>query len=84
MALAGEQAGLPTDLALQLARETVAGAGVLMVEGSDNPSRLRENVTSPGGTTAAALSVLMADGGLCDLMNSAINAAKRRSEELSA
>lgn len=84
LAKAGEAAGLPADLALRLARSTVEGAGELMFRDSEtSPALLRENVTSPGGTTAAALSVLMAPDGLQPLMNMAVAAAKRRSEELS-
>lgn len=84
LARAGEAAGLPADLALRLARATVEGAGELMFrDPDDSPATLRENVTSPGGTTAAALAVLMADDGLQPLMTKAVAAAKRRSEELS-
>lgn len=83
LAAAGAAAGLPTDLALRLARATVEGAGELMAaDPASAPSRLRENVTSPGGTTAAALSVLMGDDGLEKLMTEAVAAAKRRAEEL--
>ncbi|MFO1185142.1 MAG: pyrroline-5-carboxylate reductase [Bauldia sp.] len=84
LAAAGRSAGLPADLAVQLARETVAGAGALL-SNSDLPAEtLRQNVTSPNGTTAAALAVLMAGDGLAPLMVKAVAAAKRRSEELSA
>ncbi|PCI05744.1 MAG: pyrroline-5-carboxylate reductase [Hyphomicrobiales bacterium] len=83
MAAAGVAAGLSEELALQLARETVAGAGELMMQSDDEPAQLRKNVTSPNGTTAAALDVLMADDGLGPLMLKAIGAAKKRSEELS-
>lgn len=83
LARAGEKAGLPAGLALRLARATVAGAGELMRRSPLAPAALRENVTSPGGTTAAALSVLMADdGGLDPLMERAVIAAARRSREL--
>ena len=83
MAKAGVEAGLPADLAERLARATVEGAGELMYrEAATSPSQLRKNVTSPGGTTAAALDVLMAPGGLSALMGRAIAAAKRRSGEL--
>lgn len=64
LAEAGVQVGLPADLALRLARATVAGAGELARLSPDTPARLRENVTSPGGTTRAALDVLMAESGL--------------------
>jgi pyrroline-5-carboxylate reductase len=82
LAAAGARAGLPDDLAALLARETVAGAGALMAASPLTPETLRQNVTSPGGTTAAALSVLMADDGLRPLLVRAVEAAKRRSVEL--
>jgi pyrroline-5-carboxylate reductase len=83
MAKAGLKAGLPEELALTLARETVAGAGEMMHRSPDSPGQLREKVTSPNGTTAAALQILMASDGLGPLMQRAIDAAKRRSRELS-
>ncbi len=85
MAVAGERAGLPADLAMRLARATVEGAGELLFRESETPAAvLRQNVTSPGGTTAAALGVLMAaDGGLTPLMVQAVAAAQLRAEELS-
>ena len=83
LAAAGVAAGLPADLALRLARATVEGAGELMArDPASPPTRLRENVTSPGGTTAAALSVLMGQDGLEKLMTDAVAAAKRRAQEL--
>ncbi|MBO3760990.1 pyrroline-5-carboxylate reductase [Ciceribacter sp. L1K22] len=82
MAEAGRKAGLQADLAMRLARETVAGAGELLHQSPDDASRLRQNVTSPGGTTAAALSVLMADDGMQPLFDRAIEAARKRAEEL--
>ena len=82
MTEAGVQAGLPADLAMRLARVTVSGAGELMHQSSDEPATLRKNVTSPGGTTAEALKILMADGALQSLMTKAIAAATRRSKEL--
>jgi pyrroline-5-carboxylate reductase len=82
LAAAGEKAGLPADLALRLARDTVAGAGELARVSHDTPARLRENVTSPGGTTRAALDVLMAENGLAALMTRAVAAAAARSREL--
>lgn len=82
MAQAGVAAGLPRDLAAKLARETVAGSGELLHRSAADPSTLRQNVTSPGGTTAAALDVLMAPNGLATLMEQAIAAATRRSREL--
>ena len=82
LARAGVKAGLPAELATKLARETVAGSGELLHR-SDLPSAtLRQNVTSPGGTTAAALEVLMGEGGLQQLMIRAIAAATRRSKQL--
>ena len=82
MAEAGRKLGLQADLAMRLARETVAGAGELLHQLPDDASRLRQNVTSPGGTTAAALSVLMAEDGMQPLFDKAIAAARTRAEEL--
>jgi pyrroline-5-carboxylate reductase len=75
-------AGLPADLAARLARDTVTGSGELARQSSDDPAKLRADVTSPGGTTAAALAVLMAEDGLPDLMKRAVAAATARSEEM--
>lgn len=83
MAEAGIAAGLPADLAMKLARETVAGAGEMLARSAETPEKLRQNVTSPNGTTAAALSVLMGDRAMADLMARAVAAAKKRSQELS-
>lgn len=84
MAQAGEKLGLPRDVAEKLARATVEGAGELMRrEQQTTPAQLRINVTSPGGTTAAALAVLMGDEGLAALMERAIAAAHSRAQELS-
>ncbi|MFE1597796.1 pyrroline-5-carboxylate reductase [Methylobacterium sp. ID0610] len=83
LAAAGAEAGLPPDIAARLARQTVAGAGALLAESPLDPGVLRQNVTSPGGTTAAALGVLMAEGGLPDRLREAVAAAKTRSAELS-
>jgi len=83
MAAAGETAGLPAELAVQLARATVAGAGELMRSSGEDAGQLRINVTSPGGTTQAALEVLMAEAdGLPALMTRAVVAAAKRSSEL--
>ncbi len=82
LARAGAAAGLPQDLAMQLARATVAGAGELMRRSGIEAALLRENVTSPKGTTWAALQVLMADDGLEPLMQRAVKAATKRSREL--
>ena len=83
LAQAGVAAGLSADLALKLARATVAGSGELLHRSSEQADQLRRNVTSPGGTTAAALEVLMAKGdGLAELMTKAVAAATRRSREL--
>jgi len=82
LARAGEKAGLPAPLAASLARATVAGAGELLHRSTLDAATLRHNVTSPGGTTAAALGVLMAADGLDPLMERAIAAATRRSREL--
>jgi len=82
LAQAGEHAGLPAELALRLARETVAGSGELARLSQGDPARLREAVTSPGGTTRAALDVLMAKDGLARLLDRAVAAATKRSREL--
>lgn len=82
LARAGVEAGLPAPLAEQLARATVSGAGALLAADKNSASGLRENVTSPGGTTAAALGVLMAADGLSSLMTKAVAEAARRSREL--
>lgn len=82
LAEAGIAAGLPADLAHSLARATVAGSGALLLESTEAPSQLRQSVTSPGGTTAAALSVLMAPGAMTALITRAVAAATVRSREL--
>jgi pyrroline-5-carboxylate reductase len=82
LARAGVEAGLPAELATKLARETVAGSGELLHRSDQPAATLRQNVTSPGGTTAAALEVLMARDGLQPLMIRAIAAATKRSIEL--
>ena len=83
MAEAGIKAGLPADLAMKLARETVSGAGELLAWSNETPAQLRRNVTSPNGTTAAALEVLMGQHAMETLFEVAIAAAKKRSQELS-
>jgi pyrroline-5-carboxylate reductase len=82
MAEAGIAEGLPRDQAEKLARATVAGAGALLAADKSPASALRQAVTSPGGTTEAALKILMAGVGLTDLMKRAIHAARMRAEEL--
>ncbi|WP_037255257.1 pyrroline-5-carboxylate reductase [Roseobacter sp. SK209-2-6] len=83
LAAAGEAQGLPAALAMQLAKATVAGAGALAEAAEEDPSQLRVNVTSPNGTTQAALEVLMdQNGGFPDLLNRAVAAATERSKEL--
>ncbi|HEX2256844.1 MAG TPA: pyrroline-5-carboxylate reductase [Afifellaceae bacterium] len=79
LARAGQAAGLPAALAERLARQTVVGGGALLAASSEPAARLRENVTSPGGTTAAALSVLMGENRLQDLLTEAVIAARDRS-----
>jgi pyrroline-5-carboxylate reductase len=79
---AGVQAGLPEDTAARLARETVAGAGALLARSTLPVEVLRANVTSPGGTTAAALSILAGEDGLQPLLTRAVAAATRRAGEL--
>ena len=82
MTAAAIEVGLPPALAKQLAEATVSGAGALVAESDDPPSQLRVNVTSKGGTTAAALAVLMAEDGMAPLLEKAIRAARDRSVEL--
>ncbi|MGZ2256807.1 pyrroline-5-carboxylate reductase [Roseobacter sp. A03A-229] len=83
LAAAGEAQGLPVDLAMQLAKATVAGAGALAQQADEDPSQLRVNVTSPNGTTQAALDVLMdAEAGFPALLKRAVDAATERSKEL--
>lgn len=82
LAKAGLAAGLPEALAIRLARATVIGSGELVRRSAETPEALRRNVTSPGGTTMAALSVLMAPDGLQPLFDRALRAATERSREL--
>jgi pyrroline-5-carboxylate reductase len=82
MAAAGEKLGLAPDMAMQLARATVAGSGELLRQSREPAAQLRVNVTSPGGTTAEALKVLMAADGLQPVFDKALAAAARRSKEL--
>ena len=84
LAEAAQAAGLPPDLAAKLARATVTGAGELLHRSPLGPAQLRENVTSPGGTTAAGLSVLMGEPSLKDLIRGTVAAAAQRSRELSS
>ena len=79
---AGTAAGMPNDLAMILARQTVVGGGALLGESTDSASDLRVAVTSPNGTTQAGLEVLMADDGLGPLMEKTVKAAVDRSREL--
>jgi pyrroline-5-carboxylate reductase len=82
LAKAGIGCGLPAELAWPLARATVAGSGALAAQSEEAVEVLRQNVTSPGGTTQAALEVLMAKDGIAPLFQRAIAAATRRSREL--
>jgi pyrroline-5-carboxylate reductase len=82
LAKAGVASGLPDDLAWPLARATVAGSGALAAQSEAPVEVLRRDVTSPGGTTAAALGVLMAPDGIQPLFDRAIAAATQRSHEL--
>lgn len=85
MAAAGEKAGLPADLSAKLARATVAGAGCLLGESAEDAATLRHNVTSPNGTTAAALEVFMDEvDGWQKVVDRAIQAATNRSRELAS
>lgn len=83
LARAAEEAGLPAGLAARIARQTVVGAGALLGESEDVPAALRQAVTSPGGTTEAALNVLMGEEGLEAVLKRAVEAAAKRSCELS-
>ncbi|MBF9059967.1 pyrroline-5-carboxylate reductase [Rhodobacterales bacterium HKCCSP123] len=83
LAAAGEAEGLPREMAMQLAKATVAGAGALAEAAGETPEQLRINVTSPNGTTQAGLEVLMdAEQGLAPLMRATVKAATGRSREL--
>lgn len=82
LAAAGAAAGLPPELSFQLAVHTMSGSGALLAASGDSPAALREAVTSPAGTTAAALDVLMGEKGLSPLMRQAVMAATKRSREL--
>ena len=83
LAAAGVAQGLPADMAMQLAKATVAGAGALAMDATEDPAQLRVNVTSPNGTTQAALEVLMdPENGFPALMARAVAAATERSKEL--
>ena len=83
LAKAGEAQGLPTEMAMQLAKATVAGAGALAMQAEETPSQLRVNVTSPNGTTQAGLEVLMDEAdGLPPLIAKTVAAAADRSREL--
>jgi pyrroline-5-carboxylate reductase len=84
LAQAGVEAGLPEDLAMKIARATVAGSGELAARSIEPAASLRKNVTSPNGTTQAALEVLMAEDGIQPLFNRAIAAATARSRELAS
>ena len=84
LARAGVAVGLPADLAARLAHMTVSGSGELMHQSGLDAATLRQNVTSPKGTTEAALSVLMADDGLDPLMKKAVAVATKRSRELAS
>ncbi|MFN0194938.1 MAG: pyrroline-5-carboxylate reductase dimerization domain-containing protein, partial [Aestuariivirga sp.] len=84
LAAAGEHVGLPADLAMKLARATVAGSGELMRQSGIDAAILRQNVTSPKGTTYAALQVLMADDGMKPMFEKAIAAATKRAKELAS
>ena len=83
LAAAGVEQGLPSELSMQLAKATVAGAGALAETAIEGPDQLRVNVTSPGGTTQAALEILMSENkGFPALISSAVTAAAERSREL--
>ncbi|MGB8819474.1 MAG: pyrroline-5-carboxylate reductase [Rhizobiaceae bacterium] len=79
---AGIDAGLPSEIAAMLAMQTVMGAGALAAASEETPGKLRENVTSPNGTTQAGLNILMGNGALQKLVSETVNAARKRSVEL--
>jgi pyrroline-5-carboxylate reductase len=81
---AGLEAGLSAEASRTLARGTISGAAALLAQSGEDPAELRRQVTSPGGTTEAALKVLMGEGGLSPLLRDAVIAAVRRSKELGA
>ena len=83
LAEAGAAAGLPPEMAARLARATVAGAGALLDGDPRSAPQLRRDVTSPGGTTEAALAILMRGDGIPALLREAVDAAARRAGELS-
>lgn len=84
LAAAAVNLGLPQDMAAQLARQTIIGSAAMLNSEEEDPRQLRVNVTSPGGTTEAALDVLMGDeGALVELMRRATQAAAMRASELS-
>lgn len=82
LAAAAEAEGLPRELAMTLAKQTVAGAGAMMKSGLGEPAELRRSVTSPNGTTQAGLDALMSGGGLPGLIRNAVAAAERRGRQL--
>ena len=82
LAAAGKRQGLPDAIAEQLARQTVIGSAALLEADPTAPAVLRQNVTSPNGTTAAGLAVLMGEPGLIELIDRTVDAARKRSEEL--
>ncbi len=82
MAAAAERIGLPPAIAATLARKTIEGAGALLASNTTAPADLRRSVTSPGGTTEAALKVLMSDARFEELLAEAIAAANARGFEL--
>jgi len=82
LAAAGENLGLSPELAGELARQTVIGSGTVLARSTDSASDLRKSVTSPGGTTEAAMDVLMARDGLPKLMGDAVKAAYKKSQDL--
>jgi len=82
LAAAGEKLGLSPELANELARQTVIGSGTVLTHSKDSAETLRKSVTSPAGTTEAALDILMDKDGLAKLMRGAVKAAYNRSRDL--
>lgn len=82
MAGAGEKLGLQPELALKLAQQTIIGSGALLAQSALSAQELRQAVTSPGGTTEAALNTLLDQNGLPSLLLKAMRAATQRAKEL--
>jgi pyrroline-5-carboxylate reductase len=82
MAKAGVALGIPEEMAMHLARQTIIGSGALLEQSPDSAENLRRAVTSPGGTTETAVKILLAQNGLEDLMKRTVAAGAARAKEL--